>query len=157
SRLALNGLPCTMPPTPRNVGARKHFGGCLRAGQGGVTEMQGSSFFCAGPPAGCGPFMCSGGGGAGPYLPPQPHTIVGYPPGGTTDIVARLFGDWFSKRLGQQFIVENRPGAGNNLATEAVVKALPDGYTIILVNPANAINASLYKHINFVFLRDIDP
>ena len=68
--------------------------------------------------------------------------------------------DWrtgFSKRLGQQFIVENRPGAGNNLATEAVTKAAPDGYTLILVNPANTINASLYKNLNFVFLRDIDP
>jgi len=62
-----------------------------------------------------------------------------------------------SKRLGQQFIVENRPGAGNNLGTDAVAKAAPDGYTIVLVNPANAINASLYKHLNFVFLRDIDP
>ncbi|MGC1610568.1 MAG: tripartite tricarboxylate transporter substrate binding protein, partial [Pseudolabrys sp.] len=69
----------------------------------------------------------------------------------------RLFGDWLSKRLGQQFIVENRPGAGNNLATEAVAKAPPDGYTILLVNPANTINASLYKHLNFNFLRDIAP
>jgi tripartite-type tricarboxylate transporter receptor subunit TctC len=91
------------------------------------------------------------------YPTRPPHIIVGYPPGGSTDILARLFGDWLSKRLGQQFIVENRPGAGNNLATEAVTKAAPDGYTLILVNPANAINASLYKHLNFVFLRDIDP
>jgi tripartite-type tricarboxylate transporter receptor subunit TctC len=91
------------------------------------------------------------------YPTRQPHIYVGYPAGGTTDILARLFGDWLGKRLGQQFIVENRPGAGNNLATEAVAKAAPDGYTIILVNPANAINASLYKHLNFVFLRDIDP
>jgi tripartite-type tricarboxylate transporter receptor subunit TctC len=86
-----------------------------------------------------------------------PHIIVGYPAGGTTDILARIFGDWLGKRLGQQFIVENRPGAGNNLATEAVTKAAPDGYTLILVNPANAVNASLYKNLNFVFLRDIDP
>jgi len=91
------------------------------------------------------------------YPTRQPHIYVGYPPGGSTDILARLFGDWLGKRLGQQFIVENRPGAGNNLATEAVAKAQPDGYTLILVNPANAINASLYKHLNFVFLRDIDP
>jgi tripartite-type tricarboxylate transporter receptor subunit TctC len=86
-----------------------------------------------------------------------PHIIVGYPAGGTTDILARIFGDWLGKRLGQQFIVENRPGAGNNLATEAVTKAAPDGYTLILVNPANAVNASLYKNLNFIFLRDIDP
>ena len=91
------------------------------------------------------------------YPTRQPHIYVGYPPGGSTDILARLFGDWLGKRLGQQFIVENRPGAGNNLATEAVSRAQPDGYTLILVNPANAINASLYKHLNFVFLRDIDP
>ncbi len=77
--------------------------------------------------------------------------------GGSTDICARLFSDWLSKRLGQQFIVENRPGAGNNLATDAVAKAPPDGYTILLVNPANTINASLYKHLNFNFLRDIAP
>jgi tripartite-type tricarboxylate transporter receptor subunit TctC len=91
------------------------------------------------------------------YPTHTPHIYVGYPAGGSTDILARLFGDWLSKRLGQQFIVENRPGAGNNLATEAVAKAQPDGYTLILVNPANTINASLYKHLNFVFLRDIDP
>jgi tripartite-type tricarboxylate transporter receptor subunit TctC len=94
---------------------------------------------------------------AADYPTRPPHIIVGYPAGGSTDIVARLIGDWLSKRLGQQFIVENRPGAGNNLATEAVAKAAPDGYTLILVNPANTINASLYKNLNFIFLRDIDP
>ncbi len=94
---------------------------------------------------------------AADYPTRQPHIYVGYPPGGSTDILARLFGDWLGKRLGQQFIIENRPGAGNNLATEFVSKAAPDGYSMILVNPANAVNASLYKHLNFVFLRDIDP
>jgi tripartite-type tricarboxylate transporter receptor subunit TctC len=98
-----------------------------------------------------------GNAGAADYPARQPHIIVGYPPGGSTDILARLFGDWLGKRLGQQFIIENRPGAGNNLATDAVAKAAPDGYTILLVNPANAINASLYKHLNFNLLRDIDP
>src|SRR6478736_993921 len=98
-----------------------------------------------------------GNAGAADYPTRQPHIIVGYPPGGSTDILARLFGDWLGKRLGQQFIIENRPGAGNNLATEFVAKAAPDGYSLILVNPANAVNASLYKHLNFVFLRDIDP
>ncbi len=97
------------------------------------------------------------GAWAADYPTRPPRIIVGYPAGGSTDIVARLIGDWLSKRLGQQFIVENRPGAGNNLATEAVAKAAPDGYTLLLVNPANTINASLYKHLNFVFLRDIDP
>jgi tripartite-type tricarboxylate transporter receptor subunit TctC len=85
------------------------------------------------------------------------HILVGYPPGGSTDILARLFGNWLSERLKQTFIVENRPGAGNNLATEAVAKAAPDGYTILLVNPANAVNATLYKKLNFNVLRDIDP
>ena len=85
------------------------------------------------------------------------HIIVGYPPGGSTDIVARLIGNWLSQRLGQQFIVENRAGAGNNIGTEQVTKAAPDGYTMLLVNPANASNTSLYKKLNFNFLRDIDP
>ena len=85
------------------------------------------------------------------------HIIVGYPAGGSTDIVARLIGNWLSERLHQTFIVENRPGAGNNIGTEAVTKAAPDGYTLLLINPANAVNASLYKKLNFVFLRDIDP
>jgi tripartite-type tricarboxylate transporter receptor subunit TctC len=85
------------------------------------------------------------------------HIIVGYPPGGSTDIVARIIGNWLSQRLGQQFIVENRAGAGNNIGTEQVTKAAPDGYTMLLVNPANTINASLYKKLNFNFLRDIDP
>jgi tripartite-type tricarboxylate transporter receptor subunit TctC len=102
-------------------------------------------------------FVQVAGAAALDYPTRPPRIIVGYPAGGSTDIVARLIGDWLSKRLGQQFIVENRPGAGNNLATEAVAKAAPDGYTLILVNPANTINASLYKHLNFVFLHDIDP
>jgi tripartite-type tricarboxylate transporter receptor subunit TctC len=83
--------------------------------------------------------------------------IVGYPPGGSTDILARLFGQYLGQKLGQTFVVENKPGAGNNIATETVAKAAPDGYTLILTNPANAINATLYKHLNFVFLKDIDP
>src|SRR5690349_19270721 len=94
---------------------------------------------------------------AADYPTRPPHIIVGYPAGGSTDIVARLIGDWLGKRLGQQFIIENRPGAGNNLATEAVVKAAPDGYTLILVNPANAINATLYDKLSFNFLQDIVP
>jgi tripartite-type tricarboxylate transporter receptor subunit TctC len=83
--------------------------------------------------------------------------IVGYPAGGSTDIVARLIGQWLSVKLGQQFIVENKPGAGNNIGTELVARAAPNGHTLLLINPANTINASLYKKLNFVFLRDIDP
>ncbi len=83
--------------------------------------------------------------------------IVGYPAGGTTDIVARLIGHWLSERLGQQFIIENKPGAGNNIATEAAINSPPDGYTVILVNPANAINATLYRKLSFNFIRDTVP
>src|SRR5215467_4569152 len=83
--------------------------------------------------------------------------IIGYTPGGSADITARLIAQWLSERLGQQFVVESRPGAGTNLATEAVVHAPPDGYTLLLVAPANAINASLYEKLNHNFLRDIAP
>jgi tripartite-type tricarboxylate transporter receptor subunit TctC len=83
--------------------------------------------------------------------------VVGYPPGGSTDILARLIGQYLSEKLGQQFIIENKPGAGNNIGTEAVVHAPPDGYTVLLVNPANGINASLYKKLSFNFVRDIAP
>src|SRR5262245_7637116 len=83
--------------------------------------------------------------------------VVGFPPGGTQDIVARLMGQWLQERLGQPFVIENRPGAGSNLATEAVVNAPPDGYTLLVVGPPNAINATLYEKLNFNFLRDIAP
>ena len=83
--------------------------------------------------------------------------VVSYPPGGTTDLLARLMGQWLSQRLGQQVIVENRAGGGNNIGTEYAIKAPPDGYTIFLVNPANAINATLYRKLPFVFLNDMVP
>ena len=83
--------------------------------------------------------------------------IVGYPPGGTTDILARLVGHWLSERLGQQFVIENKPGAGNNIATEAAIRSPADGYTVLLVNPANAINATLYQKLPFNFIRDTVP
>ena len=83
--------------------------------------------------------------------------IVPYPPAGTTDVLARIVAQWLSENLGQQVIVENRPGAGNNIGTEAVVNAPADGYTMLLVNPANGINASLYKKLSFNFIRDIAP
>jgi tripartite-type tricarboxylate transporter receptor subunit TctC len=83
--------------------------------------------------------------------------VVGYPPGGATDILARLIGQRLSEKLGQQFVIENKPGAGNNIGTETVVNATPDGYTVLLVNPANFINASLYTNLKFNFIRDIAP
>jgi tripartite-type tricarboxylate transporter receptor subunit TctC len=83
--------------------------------------------------------------------------IVGFPAGGTTDMAARLLGQWLSERLGQQFIVENRPGAGTHMATEAVARASADGYTLLMATPSNAINATLYDRLNYDFLRDIVP
>lgn len=83
--------------------------------------------------------------------------VVGYPPGGATDIIARLIGARLSEKLGQQFVIENKPGAGNNIATESVINAEPDGYTLLLVNPANYINASLYANLKFNVVRDIAP
>jgi tripartite-type tricarboxylate transporter receptor subunit TctC len=83
--------------------------------------------------------------------------VVGYPAGGATDILARLVGQRLSERLGQQFVIENKPGAGNNIGTETVVNAEPDGYTVFLINPANFINASLYTNLRFNFVRDIAP
>jgi tripartite-type tricarboxylate transporter receptor subunit TctC len=83
--------------------------------------------------------------------------VVAYPPGGATDILARLIGQKLSERTGQTFVIENKPGAGNNIGTESVVNAEPDGYTILLVNPANYINATLYSKLSFNFLRDIAP
>jgi tripartite-type tricarboxylate transporter receptor subunit TctC len=83
--------------------------------------------------------------------------IVGYPPGGGSDVMARLIGQSLSERLGQPFVIENRPGAGSNMATEAVVRAAPDGYTLLLVQINNAINATSYDKLNFNFIRDIRP
>jgi tripartite-type tricarboxylate transporter receptor subunit TctC len=83
--------------------------------------------------------------------------IVGFAAAGASDIAARLIAQWLTERMGQQFVIENRPGAGGNIATEAVVRAAPDGYTLLLVGPPNAINATLYTKLNFNFLRDIAP
>jgi len=85
------------------------------------------------------------------------HLISGFPPGGPNDLVARLMGQRLAQRLGQQFIVENRPGAASNIATEAVVRAAPDGYTLLMVATPNAINATLYEKLNYNFIRDIAP
>ena len=83
--------------------------------------------------------------------------LVGYPPGGATDIIARLIGQRLSEKLGQQFVIENKPGAGNNIATEAAINAEPDGYTVLLINPANYINATLYANLKFNLVHDIAP
>ena len=83
--------------------------------------------------------------------------VVGFAAGGSTDIGARVIGQWLHERLGQPFVIENRPGAGTNIATESVVRALPDGYTLLMVGPSSAVNATLYDKLNFVFLRDIAP
>ncbi len=83
--------------------------------------------------------------------------IVGFAAGGASDIAARLIAQWLSERMGQQFVVENRPGAGGNIATEAVVRSAPDGYTLLVVGPPNAINATLYEKLSFNFLRDVVP
>src|SRR5262245_58955009 len=90
--------------------------------------------------------------------PTRPVRIVAATaPGGLPDILARLIGPWLSGRLGQQFVVENRPGGGSNIGTEAVVRAPPDGYTLLLVSTTNPINATLYDKLNFNFIRDIAP
>ncbi len=83
--------------------------------------------------------------------------VVPYPPAGTTDVLARIVAQWLTEHMGQSFVIENKPGAGNNMGVEYVVNSAPDGYTMLLVNPANGINATLYKNLNFNFIRDIAP
>lgn len=83
--------------------------------------------------------------------------IVPYPPGGTTDVLARVFAQWLTEKMGQTFIVENKPGGGNNIGTEVAIKSPPDGYTMLLVNPAHGINATLYTNLSFNVLRDVQP
>ena len=83
--------------------------------------------------------------------------VVPYPPAGTTDVLARIIAQWLTEHMGQSFVIENKPGAGNNMGVEYVVNSAPDGYTMLLVNPANGINATLYKTLDFNFIRDIAP
>jgi tripartite-type tricarboxylate transporter receptor subunit TctC len=103
------------------------------------------------------PLIQSGVALAADYPTKPVRWVVGYPPGGSTDILARLMGNYLTEKFHQQFVIENKPGAGNNIATEYVINSPPDGYTVYLVNPANGINASLYKKLNFNFVRDMAP
>src|SRR5215472_19002815 len=90
--------------------------------------------------------------------PTQPvHWVVGYTPGGGNDIIARLMGQWLQERLGQPFVIENRPGAASNIAADAVANAPADGYTLLLANFSNGANATLYKNLRFDFMRDLAP
>src|SRR5258707_13041301 len=95
--------------------------------------------------------------GAEDYPARPVRVIAGFAAGGGVDITARLIGQWLTERLGQSFVTENRPGAGGNIGTEAVVSAAPDGYTLLLATVPNAVNASLYEKLNFNFIRDIAP
>ena len=94
---------------------------------------------------------------AGDYPNRPVKWIVPYPPGGTTDVLARIIAQWLSEKLGQQFIIENKPGGGNNIGTEVAIRSPADGYTMLLMNPAHGINATLYTNLSFNVLRDVAP
>ena len=107
-------------------------------------------------------FACSLAGIGAPALAADYPTrsvtwVVPYPPAGTTDVLARIVAQWLTEKMGQSFVIENKPGGGNNIGVQYVVNAPPDGYTMLLVNPANGINATLYKNLTFNFIRDIAP
>jgi tripartite-type tricarboxylate transporter receptor subunit TctC len=102
-------------------------------------------------------FLLAGSAAALDYPTRPVKWVVPYPPAGTTDVLARIMAQWLSEKMGQQFVIENKLGAGNNIGTEFVVNAPPDGYTMLLVNPANGINATLYKNLSFNVVRDIAP
>jgi tripartite-type tricarboxylate transporter receptor subunit TctC len=105
----------------------------------------------------CGSALLAGLAQAADYPTKPVKWVVPYPPAGTTDVLARIVAQWLTEKMGQPFVIENKPGAGNNLGTESVITAPPDGYTMLLVNPANGINATLYKDLKFNFVRDIAP
>src|SRR3979411_410920 len=101
--------------------------------------------------------LMSGRASAQAYPARPVRLVIGYTPGGSADLTARLMGQWLSERLGASFIIEHRPGGGTNTATEAALRATPDGYTLLLVAPANAINATLYDKLPFDFMKEMEP
>ena len=117
--------------------------------------MNRRAFLAAGAACAASPLLPARAADAYPTRPVR--LVVGFAPGGSTDITARIIGPWLADRLGQSFVIENRPGAGTNIATESVVKAAPDGYTLLMIGVSSTINATLYDNLNFVFLRDIAP
>src|ERR1700704_4295441 len=131
-------------------------GPARRSGPGGVMKLQRRQFLQLAAGAAALP-VTSGVAGAQTYPARPVRLVIGYTPGGSADLTARLMGQWLSEKLGQSFVIENRPGGGTNIATEAVVRAAPDGYPLLLAAPANAINATLYDKLNFNFLRDVEP
>jgi tripartite-type tricarboxylate transporter receptor subunit TctC len=103
------------------------------------------------------PLAAAGPGSAQTYPERPVRVLVGFPAGGQIDIIARLIGQWLTDRLGQQFFIDNRPGAASNIAAEALIRAVPDGYTLFLANGTNAVNATLYNNLRFDFARDTAP
>src|SRR5262245_10533604 len=102
-------------------------------------------------------FAAAGPAVASDYPNKPVKWIVPYPPGGTTDVLARVIATWLTEKMGQPFVIENKPGGGNNIGTELAIKSPPDGYTLLLVNPAHGINATLYSNLSFNVLRDVAP
>ena len=146
-----------MPPAfPRMRASGVAFSQNCPAGHGKSVKLLRRQFLHLAAGAGAVPAM-SRMAWAQAYPARPVRIIVGYPSGGSNDILARLMAQWLSERMGQQFVIENRPGAGSNIATEAVVRASPDGYTLLMVSTANMSNAALYEKLNYNFIRDIAP
>src|SRR5690349_16578758 len=122
----------------------------------GAVVMTRREFLTSMSSVGCG-FLVFGPASGHAYPTRPVRLIVGFPPGATADILARLIGQWLSERLAQPFIVENRPGAGTNIATEATVRAVADGHTLLLMTSVNAANTTLYEKLSFDFVRDVAP
>src|SRR5215831_6717500 len=160
---ALARRPCARASMPRTL-ARKFANGAAMAGSFATKKNRREEASAMIPTvnfargfAACLAVLTWGGIGSASALdyPTRPvRWIVPYTPGGGTDITARIMAQWLSERLGQQFVIENKPGAGNNIGTEAAIHSPPDGYTLLLVNPANAINTTLYPKLSFNFIQD---